>query len=201
MQNNPLLLSEELSDEDKKSNHRPNCFITDESHPELVYSDILENILIFVQNVSSFEGVWREHQILLDNLEAIVDRFYMPEIHTALVPSIYTFALEGNTTIRKEALLVLAKIITHQHHLPAREEVIDFILTRMCQSKNFSHRRSFISFCCHIVKKIPFQMFKDVFASHLFSYKDDRIPRVRCDLAEAMIELKPYYDLKEEDAI
>lgn len=48
VQNNPLLLSEELSDEDKKSNHRPNCFITDESHPELVYSDILEHILIFV---------------------------------------------------------------------------------------------------------------------------------------------------------
>ena len=43
--------------------------------------------MIYVQNVSGWEGVWREHLILLENLEAIVDRFYMPEIHTALVPN------------------------------------------------------------------------------------------------------------------
>lgn len=177
-----MLLAEDLSDEDKKSNHRPNCFITDESHPELVYSDMLEHLLIYVQNVSSQEGIWREHLVMLENLEAIVDMFYMPEIHTALVPNIYTFALEGNTTIRKQALKVLAKIITHQHHLPAREEVIEFVISKMFQSKNFSHRRSFISFCCHIVTMIPFQMFKDVFASHLFSLKDDRLPRCAATL-------------------
>lgn len=44
-------------------------------------------------------------------------------------------------------------------------------------------------------------MFKDVFSAHLFGYKDDKISRIRCHLAEAMIELKPYYDLHEENAI
>ena len=97
--------------------------------------------------------------------------------------------------------MCLAKIITHQHHAPAREEVVDFVITRLCQSKNFSHRRTFISFCCYIVTLIPFQMFKDVFSAHLFGYKDDKISRIRCHLAESMIELKPYYDLHEENAI
>lgn len=40
-----------------------------------------------------------------------------------------------------------------------------------------------------------------MFGNHLFSLKEDRIARVRSQLAEAMIEIKPYYDLIEEDAL
>lgn len=173
VQNNPLILADDLSDEEKKSNHRPNIFITDENHPELVYSDLLESFMIFIQNVSSQEGVWREHAVMLENVEAIVHLFYMPEIHTALVPHIQDFAVDGNTIIRKQSLQCLAKIITHQHHIPARDEIIEFVLTKLCHSKNFSHRRSFITFCCYIVGLIPFQMFKDIFSSHLLEMKND----------------------------
>jgi len=67
--NNPLILQDELSDEDKKSNHRPNCFITDENHPELVFSDLLEHLIIFIQNVSNQEGDWRAHTMMLRNVE------------------------------------------------------------------------------------------------------------------------------------
>jgi len=101
---NPLILCEDISDDDKKSNHRPNCFITDEFHPELIYSDLLEHIMIFVQNIAGQEGVWREHLILLKNLEVIVHLFYMPELHTILVPTIQEFATDGNTIIRKQSL-------------------------------------------------------------------------------------------------
>ena len=88
-----------------------------------------------------------------------------------------------------------------QHHLPAREEVVEFIITKLAQSKNFSHRRSFITFCSYIIKMIPFQLFKDLFANHLFNLKEDRIKEVRCHLAESLIEIKPYFDLKEDDAM
>ena len=201
VQNNPLILNDECSEEDKKSNHRPNCFITDENHPELIFMDLLEHIMIFVQNVSQEEGVWREHLVMLQNLEAFANLFYMPDIHTVLVPTIQDFALEGNTYVRKQSLQCLAQIITHQHHIPAREEVIEFIISKLCNSRNFAHRRSFITFCCYIITLIPFQMFKDLFATHLFNLKEDKIIRVRCHLAESMIEIKPYYDLKEDDAI
>lgn len=154
--NHPLILADELSDEDKKSNHRPNIFITDETHPELVYSDLLEHLMIFVQNMSGQEGVWREHLVLLENLEGVVHLFYMPELHTVLIPVIQDFAVDGNTMVRKQSVKCLAKIITYQHHIPAREEVIDFILSRLFLSKNFSHRRTFISFCCNIINLIPF---------------------------------------------
>lgn len=44
-------------------------------------------------------------------------------------------------------------------------------------------------------------MFKDIFSTHLMNLKEDRIPRVRSHLAESLIQLKPYYDLQEDDAI
>jgi hypothetical protein len=34
-------------------------FITDECSPELLYTDQLENLMTFVQNVQDLEGNWR----------------------------------------------------------------------------------------------------------------------------------------------
>jgi len=51
-------IKDEFSD-DTKSNHRPNIFITDESSIELIYMDILDNIMTFIQNVRDMEGHWR----------------------------------------------------------------------------------------------------------------------------------------------
>jgi hypothetical protein len=80
----------------------------------------------------------------------------MPEIHTMLVPIIQDFSIEGNTSVRKAAAKCLAKIITRQHHVPAREELIEFVITKLCLSKNFSHRSTFIHFCAFIIEMIPF---------------------------------------------
>jgi hypothetical protein len=43
-------MKDECSDE-AKSIQRPNIFITDETSTELVYSDLLESIMIFAQNM------------------------------------------------------------------------------------------------------------------------------------------------------
>jgi len=43
-------------------------------------------------------------------------------------------------------------------------------------------------------------MYKELFSNHLFELKNDPIPRVRQDLAEVLIIIKPYYDRSEEEA-
>jgi len=91
-------IKEDCSEDDKII--RPNIFITDESSLELVYTDLLENLIIFVQNVADQEGMWREHLLLLENIERIVHLFYMPEIHNNLVPTLKTFAISGNNHLR-----------------------------------------------------------------------------------------------------
>ena len=106
------------------------------------------------------EGQWREHLKLLQNFEDTIHLFYMPEIHIQMIPFIKELAVEGNTSIKHQAVYLLAKILQYQHHVPAREELIEFILTRIANSKNFSHRRAYIEFCSTIIKHVPFLMFK-----------------------------------------
>jgi hypothetical protein len=161
-------LKDELSDDDK-ANVRPNIFITDESSLELVYTDLLDPVVSFVQNVAELEGNWRDHLKMLQNIFEIVHLFYMPEIHAVLVPILQAFAIEGNNTLRDEATKCLAKIFQYQHHAPARDELLDFIMTRLAGGKNFSLRRTFIWFCKHVVGMIPFAMFKDIFWQKLFA--------------------------------
>jgi len=121
-----------------------------------VYCDILEHVLTFVQNLSQQEGLWREHLVLLENIYEVVHLFYLPQIHTELVPTLMEFVLDGNTEVRKQSAKCLAKVLARQHHVPAKEELIDFIITRLFQSQNFGHRRTFIQFCCFVVDLIPF---------------------------------------------
>lgn len=73
-------------------------------------------------------------------------------------------------------------------------------MKKLAKGKNFSVRRTFISFCKYVVGMIPFQMFKDLFSETLLDMKLDPIPRIRQDLCESMIIIKPYYDRTEEEA-
>ena len=57
-------IKEEASDE-SRSIQRPNVFITDENSPELIYSDLLDNLMMLVINIQNQEGNWREHMKLL----------------------------------------------------------------------------------------------------------------------------------------
>ena len=85
-------IKEEASDE-SRSNQRPNVFITDDSCPELIYTDLLDNLMLFVINLKNQEGNWREHLKLLQSIHEIIHLFYMPEIHNVLVPVLKDFML------------------------------------------------------------------------------------------------------------
>ena len=54
------------SDDDKPQ--KPNVFLTEENEEELVYSDILETLMIFITNIKNLEGDWREHRQLIQNI-------------------------------------------------------------------------------------------------------------------------------------
>lgn len=48
------------SDDDKPQ--KPNVFLTEENEEELVYSDLLDTLIIFITNIKNLEGDWREHR-------------------------------------------------------------------------------------------------------------------------------------------
>jgi len=56
-------------------------YVTPENEKEVVYSDLLQRLMIFIQNLRSYNGLWREHVKLIKNLGKTVHLFYMPEIH------------------------------------------------------------------------------------------------------------------------
>lgn len=153
--------------------------------------------MVFVQTVGDQEGNWREHYQLLKNFDQTLHLFYMPEIHTALVPILENYATQGNFHLRDMAAKCLAKIFQFQHHMPAREELMEFVIKKLAKGKSFSHRRTYISFCKYVVSLIPFEMFKELFSEILFAMHKDPIPKVRQHLSEVLIVIKPYYDRSE----
>jgi hypothetical protein len=125
----------------------------------------------------------------------------MPEIHNQVVPIILEFLMTGNSTVRKEACRFLAKVIKYQHHIPYREELIQFIKQNLAVSSNFSLRRSFIEFCTFVVAQIPYDLFKKCFLEELLVLKKDPIESVRKELAVASPTLKPFLDRDAKDAM
>jgi hypothetical protein len=59
----------------------PPIYTTPEFESELVYSDLLQRLMAFINNVRSQQGNWREHVKLITNLTNVIELFYMPEIH------------------------------------------------------------------------------------------------------------------------
>ena len=108
--------------------------------------------------------------------------------------------IDGNFSVKDAASKCLAIIFKYQHHVPARDDLLEFIMKKLAISKNFSHRRAFIWFCKHLVSIIPFQMFRDIFSETLLSMSNDPIPRIRQDLCLALIVIKPFFDRTEEEA-
>jgi hypothetical protein len=46
----------------------PPIYVTPENEKEVVYSDLLQRLMIFINNMRGFTGLWREHVKLIQNL-------------------------------------------------------------------------------------------------------------------------------------
>jgi len=80
--------------------------------------------MVFMNNIRSYTGMWREHAKLINNLKETIHLFYMPEVHSYLVPMLVDFVYKGNKDIKEAACNCLAKILKYQHHTPSREELL-----------------------------------------------------------------------------
>lgn len=80
---------------------------------EVVYSDLLQRLLVFINSLRSFTGLWREHVKLIEQLTASIHLFYMPEIHQTIVPMLLEFVCTGNRDMQEAACMCIAKIIKY----------------------------------------------------------------------------------------
>ena len=161
---------------------------------EVVYSDLLQRLMVFITNVKSVQGLWRDHILLLKNLTEVVHLFYMPEIHHYLVPLLFEFILEGNNLIKDEASNCLAKIMKYQHHTPDREELIERVIKELAQASNWNMRKSYVIFCKHAINYMPKDFFKKHFINDFIACSSDKVPHVRREFVTGLLSIKPYFD-------
>ena len=113
-------------------------YVLPENERELVFSDLLQRLLVFMNRLRSYPGWWREHLQLIRNLNQVVHLFYMPEIHTHVVPMLMEWVAAGNRELQQEACKCLAKIYQWQHHSTSRTELQGVINQQLFQSSRWS---------------------------------------------------------------
>lgn len=84
-----------------------------EHQSEVVYSDLLQRLMVYINNIKGYSGLWREHVKLVENLTETIHLFYMPEIHQYLVPMLMDFILKGNNVLKEVCCHCLAKILKY----------------------------------------------------------------------------------------
>lgn len=97
-------------------------YVTAEYQSEVVYSDLLQRLMVYINNIKGYTGMWREHVKLVNNLVEVIQLFYMPEVHQYLVPMLMDFVFKGNNILKDVSCRCLAKILKYQHNSSSREE-------------------------------------------------------------------------------
>lgn len=124
-------------DDEAKEHRLPPIYVTPENKSEEVYSDLLQRLMVFINNMRAHTGVWREHAQLIKNLTKTIHLFYMPEVHQYLVPMLFEFILRGNNYIKELSCHCLAKILKYQHDSNFRDELIATIGKELITSSNW----------------------------------------------------------------
>jgi len=101
---------EGFGDREESQFKMPMIFALPENQSEVVYSDLLQRLMVLVHRIKEVGGMWREHVQLVQNLVEVIDLFYMPEVHVYLVPLLFDFLVNGNKTLREVSCECLAKI-------------------------------------------------------------------------------------------
>lgn len=169
-------------------------YVTAEHQSEVVYSDLLQRLMVYINNIKSYTGLWREHVKLVENMTDVIHLFYMPEIHQYLVPMLMEFVHKGNNQLKEISCHCLAKILKYQHNSSSREDQLAMINKEMTLSRNWIQRKAFIFFCKYVVQYMSRDFFKRNFMKDYIALAQDRVPHVRMEFANAMLIIKPYFD-------
>lgn len=78
-----------------------------------MYSYLLLRLQVFSSNYVSYEGMWRDHLLLINNLITVLHLFYMPDFHEQLIPQLLLLLTNGNFIVRESCSKLIAKIIKH----------------------------------------------------------------------------------------
>ena len=155
-----------------------------------MYSDLLQRLMVFINNLREYKGLWREHVKLIKNLGKTIHLFYIPEIHQLIVPMLIDFISKGNKDIKEAACNCLAKIMEYQHHTPSREELLAVVKKELHQATDWQQRRAFVYFCKSIVTRMPMEYFKSHFMKDYIECSADKVPHIRMEFAKAMLIIK-----------
>ena len=79
--NTHLGINFDRMDEEDTGPKLPPIYVTSEHEDELVYSDLLQRLMVFINNCKAYNGLWREHAQLINQMVEVIHLFYMPEIH------------------------------------------------------------------------------------------------------------------------
>lgn len=194
MRSAPLTQTMEgFGDKDDASQKLPLIFALPENQSEIIYSDMLQRLMVMVHRIKEVNSLWREHLKLVQNLVEIIDLFYMPEVHIYIVPLLFDFVTQGNKVLKESSCECLAKIAKYQHHSPSRMQVISQF-RELGKSKSWSKRKSFIIFCKYAAKYLPFDFFKKFLLADYIKFSQDKISQIRKEFAESLLDVKPYCD-------
>ena len=74
---------------DVKSRDISKYIILPEYKQEYIYQELLPRIENYNQNISTMMSLWREHAAFLNNFAECLQLFHVPEIHDALVSTLF----------------------------------------------------------------------------------------------------------------
>lgn len=120
-----------------------------------MYSHLLLRLQVFSSNYVNYEGMWRDHILLINNLITVLHLFYMPDFHEQIIPQILILLTNGNLMVRDCCSKLIAKVIKFQHHICYREELINTIVEEYGRSESSAKRRTYIMVCKYAVEELP----------------------------------------------
>lgn len=65
----------------------------------------------------------------------------------------------------------------------------------MSQASNWMQRKAFIYFCRYAAQYLSREFFKKYFMKEYILCSQDKVPHVRMEFANAMLYIKPYFDM------
>jgi hypothetical protein len=65
--NTNLVIVYDDGDEDRGVKLSP-IYVTAEHQSEVVYSDLLQRLMVYINNIKGYTGLWREHVKLVENM-------------------------------------------------------------------------------------------------------------------------------------
>lgn len=155
---------------------------------------MLQRIMVFINNMRAHSGLWREHSQLINNLTKTIHLFYMPEVHSYLVPMLFEFIVKGNNYVKELSCHCLAKILKYQHDSSFRDELLKSIEFELISSSNWKQRRTFVLFCKYAVRFMSKEFFEKHFMREYINCSKDKVPSVRMEFVNSLLLVKPYFD-------